>query len=47
MNNEIKTTSPKGGKRGCYTYNSKCCNGKLREQGIGTLVGQGNEPVNL
>ena len=51
MNNEIKTTSPKGGKRGCLckdnTYNSKCCNGKLNEQGIGSLVGQGNEPVNL
>lgn len=51
MSKEIKTTSPKGGKRGCLckdnTYNSKCCNGKLREQGIGTLVGQGNEPVNI
>jgi len=34
-----KTSSPKGGKRGCVckdgTYSSKCCNGELQEQGIG------------
>lgn len=39
-----KTSSPKGGKRGCLckdgTYSSKCCNGELQEQGIGSLVGQ-------
>jgi len=39
-----KTTSPKGGKRGCLckdgTYNSKCCNGELQEQGIGATVNQ-------
>lgn len=39
-----KTSSPKGGKRGCVckdgTYNSKCCNGELSEQGIGALTNQ-------
>jgi hypothetical protein len=39
-----KTTSPKGGKRGCLckdgTYDSKCCNGELQEQGIGSTVNQ-------
>jgi hypothetical protein len=39
-----KTSSPKGGKRGCVckdgTYNSKCCTGELSEQGIGSLTGQ-------
>lgn len=39
-----KTSSPKGGKRGCLCkdgkYSSKCCNGELQEQGIGSLVGQ-------
>ena len=39
-----KTSSPKGGKRGCMckdgTYNSKCCNGELSEQGIGALTNQ-------
>jgi len=39
-----KTSSPKGGKRGCVckdgTYSSKCCTGELSEQGIGSLVGQ-------
>ena len=37
-------TSPKGGKRGCLckdnTYNSKCCNGDLQNQGIGNTTGQ-------
>ncbi|NCU72471.1 MAG: hypothetical protein EBY66_05620 [Candidatus Fonsibacter lacus] len=37
-------TSPKGGKRGCIckdgTYNSKCCDGSLEAQGIGSLVNQ-------
>ena len=39
-----KTSSPKGGKRGCVckdgTYSSKCCNGELSEQGIGSLTNQ-------
>ena len=39
-----KTTSPKGGKRGCVckdgTYSSECCNGELSEQGIGSLTNQ-------
>jgi len=37
-------TSPKGGKRGCIckdgTYNSKCCDGSLEAQGIGSTVNQ-------
>ena len=37
-----KTSSPKGGKRGCLckdgTYSSKCCEGELSEQGIGATV---------
>ena len=41
-----KTSSPKGGKRGCIckdgTYNSKCCTGELQEQGIGATVSQSN-----
>jgi hypothetical protein len=36
-------TSPVGGRRGCLckdgTYNSKCCNGDLQNQGIGSLTG--------
>jgi len=47
MNN--KTSSPKGGKRGCLckdnTYSSKCCNGELSEQGIGSLKGQQSSSV--
>ena len=39
-----KSTSPKGGKRGCLckdnTYDSKCCNGELQEQGVGSTVAQ-------
>jgi len=44
-----KTSSPKGGKRGCIckdgTYSSKCCNGELSEQGIGSLVSQQTSTV--
>ena len=44
-----KTSSPKGGKRGCLckdgTYDSKCCNGELSEQGIGATVGQSTSTV--
>jgi hypothetical protein len=41
-------TSPKGGKRGCLckdgTYSSKCCDGSLQAQGIGSITG--TESVN-
>ena len=41
-------TSPIGGRRGCLckdgTYNSKCCNGDLQNQGIGSLTG-GTSPT--
>ncbi len=44
-----KTSSPKGGKRGCVckdgTYSSKCCNGELQEQGIGALQEQTTSTV--
>ena len=37
-------TSPKSSKRGCLcddgTYNKKCCNGDLQNQGIGSPKGQ-------
>lgn len=38
-------SSPKGGKRGCLCidkdiYDVKCCNGDLREQGIGPIQRQ-------
>jgi hypothetical protein len=46
----IKSTSPKGGKRGCLcedgTYSSECCKGETINQGIGTTVGQSNSSVN-
>lgn len=36
-------TSPKGGRRGCLckdgTYSSKCCDGSLQAQGIGSITG--------
>ena len=39
---EEKRNSPRGGKRGCLckdgTYNRKCCNGDLQNQGIGSDV---------
>ena len=35
-------TSPQGGRRGCLckdnTYNSKCCNGDLQNQGVGSTT---------
>jgi hypothetical protein len=38
----VSKTSPKGGKRGCLcdngTYDSKCCDGTLRAQGIGSSI---------
>jgi hypothetical protein len=44
-----KTSSPKGGKRGCLckdgTYDSKCCEGELSQQGIGATVLQQTSTV--
>ena len=44
-----KTTSPKGGKRGCLCkdgkYSSECCQGELQEQGIGSTVAQSSGTV--
>lgn len=44
-----KTSSPKGGKRGCLCkdgkYSSECCKGELLEQGIGALQGQQSSSV--
>lgn len=41
--------SPIGGKRGCLckdnTYDSKCCEGKLYQQGIGSLYDNSNGTV--
>lgn len=39
-----KSTSPKGGKRGCLcedgkTYSADCCQGEVINQGIGTVTG--------
>jgi hypothetical protein len=45
----LSKTSPKGGKRGCLcddgTYNSKCCDGTLQAQGVGSLVSQGTPTI--
>ena len=45
----VSKTSPKGGKRGCLcddgTYNSKCCDGTLQAQGVGSLVSQNTSTV--
>jgi hypothetical protein len=44
-----KTSSPKGGKRGCLCkdgkYSSECCQGELQEQGIGSTVSQSSGAV--
>jgi hypothetical protein len=44
-----KTTSPKGGKRGCLcknnTYDVKCCEGELINQGVGSTLQQGQSTV--
>ena len=44
-----KTSSPKGGKRGCLCkdskYRSKCCEGELSQQGIGTTLSQAESTV--
>jgi hypothetical protein len=46
-----KTSSPKGGKKACLcddgkTYSKECCEGKLQNQGIGTLQNQSENNVN-
>jgi len=44
-------SSPKGGKRGCLCengkYSSKCCDGSLQAQGIGTTTGTENVSVTI
>jgi hypothetical protein len=44
-----KTSSPKGGKRGCLcknnTYDVKCCEGEILNQGVGSTLGQGESVV--
>lgn len=41
-NKTLSKTSPKGGKRGCLCdngiYDSKCCDGTLQAQGIGSSI---------
>ena len=45
-----KTSSPKGGKKGCLCkdgkYSSECCKGELSEQGIGALQSQQISTIN-
>jgi hypothetical protein len=47
---KLPVASPRGGNRGCLcpdnTYNSKCCDGSLAAQGVGSLVGQGTVVIN-
>ena len=42
-NKTTSYSSPKGGRRGCLcengTYSSKCCDGSLQAQGIGSITG--------
>lgn len=44
-----KTSSPKGGKRGCLcedsTYSEECCKGELINQGIGSTLEQGTSTI--
>ena len=44
-----KTSSPRGGKRGCLcennTYSVECCKGELINQGVGSTVQQGESTV--
>jgi hypothetical protein len=44
-------SSPKGGRRGCLCedgkYSSKCCDGSLQAQGIGTITGTENVSVTI
>lgn len=43
--------SPVGGKRGCLcpdgTYNSECCNGDMKAQGIGKTILQGVSSITV
>ena len=46
----VSKTSPKGGDRGCIckdgkTYSSKCCDGTLQAQGIGSTTNQSTSTV--
>jgi len=46
----VSKTSPKGGNRGCIckdgkTYSSKCCDGTLQAQGIGSTTNQSTSTV--
>ena len=52
--NKTKTpsySSPKGGRRGCLCengkYSSKCCDGSLQAQGIGSITGTENVSVTV
>lgn len=42
-------SSPKNSRRGCLcpdgTYSTKCCDGSLQAQGIGSLKGQNNSII--
>ncbi len=45
-------TSPKNSKRGCLckngrTYSSKCCDGSIQAQGIGSLTGNSQQEDGL
>jgi len=44
-------SSPKGGRRGCLCengkYSSKCCDGSLQAQGIGSITGTENVSVTI
>lgn len=44
-------SSPKGGRRGCLCedgkYSSKCCDGSLQAQGIGSITGTENVSVTV
>jgi hypothetical protein len=46
-NKTFSKTSPKGGKRGCLCdngkYDSKCCDGSLQAQGIGSGINEGEQ----
>lgn len=45
----LSKTSPKGGRRGCLcddgTYKSKCCDGTLQAQGVGSTNSQGTSVI--
>jgi hypothetical protein len=46
-----KSSSPKGGKRGCLgkdgKYDVKNCDGELQSQGIGSTVSQGGATITV